>query len=393
MNVILKNIIFYSLQALIAIVAVISVDRLLLYFEPGLSLAAVMFPPQSKLEVNTPEFSYVASINSMGFRDHEVIDSNTNFRILVLGDSFTYGWGVPLDKTWIKQLEEKLNQQGFDVEVVNLGKPGAGPVEFAQIAEIAIPLLQPDMVMIALQQTDDLQQSLPNSIYDGFLRGAADLGFGARVGYKLRSLFPNISLKISGFSIFDMKWDTTVKTILSLATREEHERFDRLDSEVKKRFLAGELNPGLLVLTLKTPRYYTETGKINSSKTKEKIEAMSSHLRRIDGFSKKVGATVYGVSVPNRIYVSNRYVKSVENLGFEVDLSAINSGWPDGNTLNALAAADIPALSPKVGFAEQCTLVACYFEFDDHLNAYGHQSFANSLIDSLASALADLKKK
>src|SRR5260370_1297488 len=54
-----------------------------------------IFPPGSKVSFRTPEFSYTAEANSMGFRDHEV-KAKAGFRIVALGDSFTYGWGVEL---------------------------------------------------------------------------------------------------------------------------------------------------------------------------------------------------------------------------------------------------------------------------------------------------------
>jgi len=42
-------------------------------------------------------------------------------RILMLGDSITFGWGVPADMTMAKRLEKKLQESGLNAEVINAG--------------------------------------------------------------------------------------------------------------------------------------------------------------------------------------------------------------------------------------------------------------------------------
>jgi hypothetical protein len=64
-------------------------------------------------------------INSKGLRDYEYsYEKAANcFRILVLGDSITFGWGVPLELTYSKLLEKELNvyYPQLKVEVINAG--------------------------------------------------------------------------------------------------------------------------------------------------------------------------------------------------------------------------------------------------------------------------------
>lgn len=42
---------------------------------------------------------------------------------MAIGDSFTYGWGVPAEDSWPKILERRLQARGYDVEVATLGQP------------------------------------------------------------------------------------------------------------------------------------------------------------------------------------------------------------------------------------------------------------------------------
>ena len=63
------------------------------------------------------------STNSHGFRDYEykIKNDKNKKRILILGDSFTLGWGVSLNDLFSKKLEKKLNKQNNNFEVINTG--------------------------------------------------------------------------------------------------------------------------------------------------------------------------------------------------------------------------------------------------------------------------------
>jgi lysophospholipase L1-like esterase len=63
------------------------------------------------------------TINSLGLRDHEISIARMpgTGRILMLGDSFTFGWGVPFDHTLGKRLERMFAGEGRSVEVINAG--------------------------------------------------------------------------------------------------------------------------------------------------------------------------------------------------------------------------------------------------------------------------------
>jgi hypothetical protein len=62
-------------------------------------------------------------INSKGLRDREITYERTGStrRILMLGDSFTEGWGVPLEQTFSKRIEGLYAERGVPAEVINTG--------------------------------------------------------------------------------------------------------------------------------------------------------------------------------------------------------------------------------------------------------------------------------
>ena len=62
-------------------------------------------------------------ISSQGLRDRDypLTPPPGRTRVMILGDSLAFGWGVPGDKTYSKRLEQKLLAAGHDVEVINTG--------------------------------------------------------------------------------------------------------------------------------------------------------------------------------------------------------------------------------------------------------------------------------
>ncbi len=60
--------------------------------------------------------------------DYSINQENNIFRIITLGDSFTYGQYVPTEKNWTELLEDELNERlsnsEIKFEVINLGMPG-----------------------------------------------------------------------------------------------------------------------------------------------------------------------------------------------------------------------------------------------------------------------------
>jgi hypothetical protein len=97
------------------------------------------------------------STNSLGLRDREYASPKppATFRILMLGDSFTEGGGLPLEDTVAKRVERALSARGCGAyEVVNAGTASYSPIlEYLQLGQLA-PVLQPDLVVLNFDMTD-----------------------------------------------------------------------------------------------------------------------------------------------------------------------------------------------------------------------------------------------
>jgi lysophospholipase L1-like esterase len=107
----------------------------------------------------TDEFDFRYAHNSLGWRGPDVSRPKPpgTFRILGLGDSFTYGAGVAVTETYLARLEQRLNARGPGhprVEVVNAGIPSFFPEpERLLLEHYGLPL-SPDLVIAGFVAND-----------------------------------------------------------------------------------------------------------------------------------------------------------------------------------------------------------------------------------------------
>lgn len=105
------------------------------------------------LRGHTPYAKDVA-INSQGLRDREfaVPKPEGVYRILMIGDSLTFGSGVASADSLPKQLEAKLGSAA--VEVINAGVPGYGTYQERLLLEDVGLAYQPDLVILGFFHND-----------------------------------------------------------------------------------------------------------------------------------------------------------------------------------------------------------------------------------------------
>lgn len=117
-------------------------------------------PNMNHVETLYPLRPYRLQTNSVGLRNtEELIDGA--FRVLALGDSFTYGYYVHNEEAWPARLEEVLRQQmSGPVQVLNAGVPGytvEDELEYLREKGLA---LQPDLVVLGIY-TNDIMDMTP----------------------------------------------------------------------------------------------------------------------------------------------------------------------------------------------------------------------------------------
>lgn len=97
------------------------------------------------------QFSEHVKINQFGLRDDE-LQEKTSYekRIIVLGDSMTFGHGVNNDETFPNQLERIFQEKGRHIDVINAGIKGYGTDQSYKLFITRLRTLKPDMVIFAI---------------------------------------------------------------------------------------------------------------------------------------------------------------------------------------------------------------------------------------------------
>lgn len=155
-------------------------------------------------------------ISSQGLRNRELpfLKPSGAGRILVLGDSVTYGPGVAAERTFSAQLEALLRETGANADVVNAGVPGYSTYNEFEFYRSRGAAFDPDIVLLVVcmndvanprthwnqyaQIADIPADAIPNPHYDQEVilprleRARADGAGGSRLLALLRDRFPQL---------------------------------------------------------------------------------------------------------------------------------------------------------------------------------------------------------
>ncbi|MGV3588512.1 MAG: GDSL-type esterase/lipase family protein [Adhaeribacter sp.] len=370
----------------IAFYCTVLADRLLgkLLLPPAQNL---IFPANSAVKYNTPEFNVTAHINSLGFRDREYsLDKENKFRVIVIGDSFTFGWGVDIQDTWVKLLEKKFRKENPEIEIFNLGRSGGSPETYEAIAAQAVPVLQPDLVMIALLQGNDLQQLLPTTESETTATPAPKLNLRRLLNIATANAYPNILRLLAATTLqTEVKpvWQEQAAFITQHFTPAEKTRFKNLDATAKQLFLNGELNPDLVYSLLKDPEIYLHLQNIRSAGVQQAQQKLAQHLNNIRKISTQHDARLLTLTVPNKYYLCEKAMREHTALGATVDTSIISSNIPDSLAAAVTKAVGIPFYSATAALQNHCPTQKLYYTYDSHFTPLGNKLFAEAIFAEL----------
>lgn len=97
-------------------------------------------------------------INSAGVRDREELTGpkpDGQRRLVCIGDSFTFGWGIPEEQNWVRMLEDRLRDGGDDVRTVNCGAAGTVCIdEYVHGLRTRFARFEPDAVLLTICLND-----------------------------------------------------------------------------------------------------------------------------------------------------------------------------------------------------------------------------------------------
>jgi lysophospholipase L1-like esterase len=134
-------------------------ERLLYRLVPGATAESVHTPANGGQRIRL-------HINRAGFRGDELAPRGDALRVVVYGDSFIQGAFSELPHTFAKRLEQHLaDGLAAPVEVVNAGVAGYGPDQVLRKMAHELPILRPDLVIVAVYAGNDFGDLLRNKLY------------------------------------------------------------------------------------------------------------------------------------------------------------------------------------------------------------------------------------
>ncbi|MGQ0811537.1 MAG: SGNH/GDSL hydrolase family protein [Nitrospiraceae bacterium] len=274
-------------------------------------------------------------INSHGFRDEEHAweKERDTLRILGLGDSFTFGWGVSHKETFLKQLEPLVHHAtGRQAETISAGVPGWGLNQYYLYLKTIGVKYSPDVVVLAYF-TDDLPGSILEAIpANEQYRGGLQFKGGACHYSRLYNFSKSLGNQI--------RQKNRVTRIEFLHNQ------DARRAEWSKR-----------------PNYLTTEGIPETNGTYERL--LSDYLSRIKQIADDHGAVLVVMYIPD---ISQIYHPEVQY---------INRALADLTRSHGIPFVDMTPLF------ERAPDIGTYYLWprDPHTNAAGHRAMARALLE------------
>ena len=340
----------------------------------GYSLA-----PGFKGNYKTPEFKINISINSEGLRDHEYKEKKKNeYRVLVLGDSFVFGWGVEQENTFVKELERILNKEkgDKDYEVINVGILGYGTEQELKYLREKGMKYNPDLVLLGFYIGNDIKENLAGNfnnrvVKDGYL---FDKRISELYKKKLESAGKNIDAwKIPiPFKSFFLK-NSQAYTLL-------HNRYNKIliklgvrkDIDITKDLMREEYN--IFLRDLNSEKYKRFSQDVN-----QKWNLTIKLLKELSVNAKSEGVNFAIILIPTNYQVYQEKFREITDLYLtNFDLTLPNKKISEFARENHDPIID---LLPK--FIDAGKTEELYFSKDGHWNEKGHKLAARLIYEEL----------
>ena len=375
-------------------ISLFAVDRFCgLFFDEDYVVAQLALPPSEKIRYEARDFQFTVSTNRLGFRGPEFpLQKRLGVkRILVLGNSFTYGWGVDFELTWPHLLENELGALGIQVETANLATPGTSASEMISIAARSIPLLKPDLVIISVLQGGAVLT------FNGGLNSKPDQERPTSVRSKLVTgltyALPNyvsllrairhrtvVARERSGADI-RQAWQKEAKYFLGNMTDAQSQRYHALDPATAERFVNAALNIPVVEASIQNPDRFVETVRSEQmiSDSMATIRSMFSEIRTI---SEANGAGVIAVSMPHGAYLGGGAAENIRRLGFNIPDVLSQDKSTEDQIFRAATGAHVKFISVLDDF-QKANPDSLFIPFDGHFNGSGTTLYSQLLSKEL----------
>jgi lysophospholipase L1-like esterase len=300
--------------------------------------------PNTEVVERAPEFTVRYATNDQGFRagpklGESAAPTQETERILVVGDSFAFGYASNWSDTWTARTERYLKAMGMQVEVINAGVPGYDTRSETLLLERVIERYQPSVVLLAFLP-NDLFTNSPISRSEA-MRQEVDNRVAEIRGAKLGGLH---SVNLAKRAV--MSFDRAYSQLYLLTQRKEY-----------------------FILPL-------------SAHGREQVKTTEELLERANQIAQRSGARLVVLSIPQLFQVIHAA------RGY--DFPGVDSYWVDRHFGGHAVANDyewIPTLD-QLAELYRGGETDLYYRFDGHLTPEGNDVIARLLVHAADKVLS-----
>lgn len=373
----IKRILLITGGIFFAFVFSIFLDRLMGEYLDASGYFRAMTPNLTEIYDNL-EFQVTSKISSQGIRNEEVVIPKPadSYRILALGDSFTYGWGVELKDSWPKLLEKSISKPGKRVEVINAGVPGSDLTTSRRVCRAYVDLFDVDMVVIGFLGTDDFYQAAVREISRRSFAGL------------IADIWPTLS-RLSKQTLIT-SWSKDIQpgqTIVAsdywreealASVRAEPGILLHMDFSIRDEYLKGRINPAFISNAYVDPNYFIKM--LNEDNFRYALDSAKLRFERLKERCIKNKPAIV-IFIPTGMLVTRDIFPYRNSLGYNVNekILDLDIDTPLKKIVEEQGFIYF-SLLPKF---RQMNCFDCFYPWDFHLNKRGHQEIAAYIAEEL----------
>jgi lysophospholipase L1-like esterase len=380
-----KRLVFAAIATAVFLVIAVLCDRIIGAVSPALP-SSLLFPSGSSVRHKSNEFDVSVAISDAGIRDQEYAPGTPpagTHRIVTVGDSFTFGWGVETQDAWPNIVERTLSDTST-CEVLNFGFPGSSPYDYEGTARKALQHFRPHVLIIGTLQGDDLIQLHEGQRQEKPLSKVVT-----------QTLFPNFSRVIRGkvqrdpMKSYQETFRMAAQYAISTFSFEEKTRYTATASNVRDAFENGLLNPSLLQRAVKVPEHFLLPCEAEGTWRTTVTERLRDSLQRVRTACDSYDCRLVVAVIPDGPYVSPASGKGLQQVGYTISPDLLQTNVPDSIVMEVCKELGVPCLVQTAEFRTESKTTNYYFSMDGHFNENGHQAFAGRLSAFLKSDMVE----
>ncbi len=377
-------------------------------------------PPGLNVRFHTQDFDVRVVTNRQGLRESETVPlaPGAESRVVVVGDSMTFGWGVLDEATYARQTEILLRERyGLErVRVINMGRPGACPRDYLRYVRRYALQFQPRLIVVAFLVGNDCPIVPPARLRsEADFRRALDEHLAAAAtpaaerwlsqSFVASLLYAGAYRRLAGSSgrqgeglrgpLFGEPNPLDPQQVRHdlgqvpdpQRSRQQYARLQR-DGWIE-RGLNWQVNPWLVHSAILHPSGPADALVVREPTRRameQEWQLCEAVLLECRAAAAAARAELLILAVPSAQAVAPQSLEFLRQLGCEVDDQMLRTRTVNDWLAGFAVRFGIPCVDPIETFRQAAAQgQSLYFETDDHWNANGHRLLAEVLAAALAS--------